>query len=301
MKMNTKHKVFTIVGAVIVIAVIAILAAMLVPTFGDSSKVGDSNGKEVELVMFMGQSNMAGRGVAADAIRVSKGHGYEFRAISDPTKLYPVIEPFGVNENNYDSDVAEVTKTGSMVSAFIEEYYTHRQVPIVAVSCSKGGTGLSFWAPNGNALNDAIARHDAAKNWLEANGYTIKNDFMVWCQGETDGGQGVSASDYSAGLKAIIEEMISKTSVKFCAVVRIGNARNNPDRHADIIKAQTELCRSYDNAVLVSTKLAGFGADKMKDDYHFLQSAYNEVGADAGKNTAIYINTGKEPLKNTVN
>ena len=49
--------------------------------------------KKVDLVMFMGQSNMAGRGVAAQSVVVAQGHGYEFRAISDPTKLYPVVEP----------------------------------------------------------------------------------------------------------------------------------------------------------------------------------------------------------------
>jgi len=47
--------------------------------------------------------------------------------------------------------------------------------------------------------------------------------------------------------------------------------------------------------VLVSAKLAGFGADRMKDDYHYYQDAYNEVGTDAGKNTAYYIKNGTEP------
>ena len=386
MKRNNKRKAFTIVELVIVIAVIAVLATVLVPTFsniiqnaqdskamqeaknaytnylienngtvteymvydadgrfvalhngaavgvyeskedalkameanGDATKLNetaqdsgmwiygevptaDNNGdnttdpdaKVVDLVMFMGQSNMAGRGVAAQAPTVSEGHGYEFRAVSDPTKLYLITEPFGVNENR--GVVSESSKTGSMVSAFVNAYYAARNVPVVAVSCSKGGTGTDFWAPDGDALNEAIARHNAAREWLEANGYTIANDFMVWCQGETDGGVGMSADTYSANLKAIIEEMVAEAGVEFCAVVRIGNANGNPARHAEIIKAQTELCKSYDKAVLVSAMLAGFGADRMKDDYHYYQGAYNEVGTDAGNNTAVYIKTGMEP------
>ena len=38
------------------------------------------------------------------------GHGYEFRAISDPAKLYDVREPFGVNENNAASGVNELVQ-----------------------------------------------------------------------------------------------------------------------------------------------------------------------------------------------
>ncbi|MFK3936206.1 sialate O-acetylesterase [Alkalihalobacillus sp. NPDC078783] len=96
---------------------------------------------KVDLVLFMGQSNIAGRGVAEDAPRVAEGHGFEFRAITDPTRLYPVTEPFGVNENK-DDGITEETKTGSLVSAFINEYYSITKVPIVAVSASKGGSSI---------------------------------------------------------------------------------------------------------------------------------------------------------------
>ena len=37
-----------------------------------------------------------------------------------PTRLYPIEEPFGVNENNSESGVNENKKTGSMVSAICE-------------------------------------------------------------------------------------------------------------------------------------------------------------------------------------
>ncbi len=248
----------------------------------------------VDLIMFMGQSNMAGRGTAADAPAVGEGYGYEFRAVSDPTKLYPITEPFGVSENR--GVVTEKSKTGSMVSAFVNAYYEERNVPVVAVSCSKGGTATDFWAPNGDALNEAIARHDAAKEWLEDNGYTIARDFMVWCQGESDANDGVTASAYASNLKAIIEEMATEAGTEFCAVVRIGNHRDLPNQYDKIMLAQTHLCKAYDKAVLVSTKLAAFAEEgKMKDEHHYIQEAYNIVGADAGANTAYYINEGKEP------
>lgn len=153
---------------------------------------GTGTSNVVDLFMMMGQSNMAGRGITSStypqtAPTVQAGHGYEFRAISDPTKLYQIVEPFGVNENNATSGVAETTKTGSMVSAFANEYYDKTGIPIVGVSCSKGGTSISWWQPTGLPLQDAITRFKKAETWLLSNGYTIRHRNMVWCQGKPTG------------------------------------------------------------------------------------------------------------------
>lgn len=56
--------------------------------------------QHVDLVLFMWQSNMAGRGSAVRATVCTNGHAYEFRAVSDPTRLYPVKEPFGSSEDD---------------------------------------------------------------------------------------------------------------------------------------------------------------------------------------------------------
>lgn len=49
--------------------------------------------KIIDLAVFMGQSNMAGRGNAKEAPVVKKGMGYEYRAITEPDKLVPMQEP----------------------------------------------------------------------------------------------------------------------------------------------------------------------------------------------------------------
>ena len=43
----------------------------------------------VDLIFFMGQSNMAGRGDAALAPAVTPGMGFEYRAVTDPAQLHP--------------------------------------------------------------------------------------------------------------------------------------------------------------------------------------------------------------------
>jgi hypothetical protein len=259
------------------------------------SSNGGNDPKTVDLIIFMGQSNMAGRGVAAQSPVVKVGTGYEFRAISDPNKLYNLVEPFGVNENISGGINEPGTKTGSMVSSFVIEYNSLTGRPVVAVSASKGGSSINEWQPNSAYLNDSISRYTSAKTWLLNNGYTIKHQFMVWCQGETDGDNHMTATDYTTKITAMIEAMVAQ-GIEKCYIVRIGNQRDNATLYDTIMQAQTDLCKTYKNAVLVSTKFASMAADGlMKDQFHYLQSGYNTTGADAGCNTAFHIMYKKEP------
>lgn len=118
----------------------------------------------VDLILFAGQSNMAGRGVTCDrwpapSPAVMEGAGWEFRAVSDPSRLHPLSDPFGVEENRPDGindRWGEVrAKTGSMVPAFVNAYYAGCGVPVVGVSASKGGSVIAQWQPGCALLDDA--------------------------------------------------------------------------------------------------------------------------------------------------
>nr|MCR5602177.1 hypothetical protein [Lachnospiraceae bacterium] len=123
----------------------------------------------VDLIMFMGQSNMSGTGGNAQyAPRVPGGYGYEFRAISDPTRLYPIEEPFGINENVPGAiEDLPIAKRGSMVSAFVNRYYELTGVPVVAVSASSGGRDTGFWMRD-EVEDDFAERQRRAQVWLES-------------------------------------------------------------------------------------------------------------------------------------
>ena len=157
--------------------------------------------RKFDLIMFMGQSNMAGRGIVSEkwpqpAVKCKTDVGYEFRAISDPTKLYYIEEPFGVNENNPDGINEPGMKTGSLVSAFVNAYCETSGVPVIAVSASKGGSKIESWQGNDDYLTDAIERFKRAWEYCEANDIAIRHRFMVWCQGESDGDAGTSPEEY---------------------------------------------------------------------------------------------------------
>ncbi|MBQ7327469.1 MAG: hypothetical protein IJX00_00695 [Clostridia bacterium] len=259
-------------------------------------KPADDNVEEqniVDLVIFMGQSNMAGRGVASQAPVVQEGHGYEFRAVSDPTQLYTIAEPFGVNENR--GVLSENIKTGSLVSAFAESYYTYSGgIPIVGVSAAQGGQSINFWQTGGAALTETINRFNAANTYLTDNGYTVRHKYMVWLQGEADGVQGMSVDTYKAKLVELLGEM-KEQGVEKAMIIRVGDRQSDEKLHDGIIKAQTDLCKEREDFVMISGKLAAVAAEDMKDNAHYKQETYNEVGADAGKNMAYHVNTGLEP------
>ena len=269
-----------------------------------SSRVADANpGKTVDLMLFAGQSNMAGRGVTSTqwpeaAPTIIPGAGYEFQAISNPRYLVPIAEPFGVNENSSAGINDGSAKTGSMVTAFANSYYTHNGgVPIVGVSASKGGSGIDEWQPGQPLYTDAVSRLNAAKAWLHAKGFVIRNLFLAWCQGEHEGAT-ASVDDDNSYITSF-ETMFTgfkSNGIQKCLLCRIGESNAAGEDYSIVIQKQTELAKTNADVVMATTVLAGFKArGLMKDDYHYYQAAYNEMGRYAGVNAAVYVCSGKEP------
>jgi len=239
---------------------------------------------------------MAGYGGdASQAPNVLEGQGYWFKSISDPTGLYLLTEPFGAGEENLESGLGNCQRNGSMVSAFANAYYAETEVPIVGVFAAQGNTAIEWWQPGGAPLNDAINRYMVAKNWLEENGYTVRHDFMVWCQGESDGWKNTSKEQYKASFAEIMDEM-KLAGIETCFMVRIGVQKNNLVQFDEIITAQNELCKEREDTVMVCTATAGFVDEGlMSDNVHYNQVGYNKAGNLAGINAAYYVNTGTEP------
>ncbi len=246
---------------------------------------------EVDLLLFMGQSNMAGRGSYAESTTVGEGHAYEFRAISDPTKLYPLRANFGLNENTAGGADDGSKKTGSLVPAFCESYFQVTGTPVVAVSCSQGGTRIDQWQMGGGKLEDAVARLNAAKQFLNASeDYRIRGIYMVWCQGESDARNHTTAERYLELTKAMYGVMQS-AGVEQCSLIGIGNYNGTEDPKDSFVyiqEAQKKLCAESADFLLVSTSFADL-RDRMKDDFHFYQDAYNLVGAEAGNAAGAWV------------
>ncbi|MCF0238099.1 MAG: hypothetical protein HUK24_05825 [Sphaerochaetaceae bacterium] len=253
-----------------------------------------------DVFMFMGQSNMAGRAKVSEkwpqvAPKVIPGAGYEFRAISDPSKLYVMEEPFGKYENRidgiYDVKNDELRKSGSLVTSFTNAYFSLTQVPVVGISASKGGSAISQWVPGSDFLKDSINRLEMCKAFLKKENIGIRHIFILWCQGESDGDRHTSKADYFAMFKNIMNEM-SKHGVEHCFLIRIGRC-NDPERldcYDDMILWQDELVSVCKGVSLVSRLFSTMRERSlMPDKFHYYQHAYNEVGEDAGKNAGAIV------------
>lgn len=264
-----------------------------------SERVDQENPEEiiVDLFLFMGQSNMAGRGIC-DAAHpetvptLVENAGYEYRAVSSPGVLHVLSEPFGRHENRRGGIDDGNMKTGSLATAFVNAYYERTGVPVVGVSASKGGSRISQWQPGGAYLSDAVSRLKAAVEFLNCNGYMIRHKFMLWCQGESDGDIARPALEYRQKFHNLLTE-IQSCGIEKCFMIRIGNYNGRRKRdYSEIMDAQEEIAREEENVLMVSRAFSQMKErGLMKDDFHYFQQAYNEVGREAGVNAAEYVNT----------
>ena len=250
--------------------------------------------EDVALILFIGQSNMAGRGTAEEAPVVGLGHGYEFVASFEGGIMKELKEPFGADANNTTSGVSETEKSGSLVSSFVESFYAETQMPVVAVSCSKGGTPIEFWDTDGAAYQDAVNRLEYARNFIEEDeSMNLAHTYVVWCQGETDAENNTSVDEYKDTMARIFDGF-STSGVEQTFVIGTGSYKGTVggiDTSMDSIReAQKEFCEDNETATYLSGMFEDMSEmNMMKDDWHYTQLAYNAVGEDAGKNLARYL------------
>ncbi len=242
----------------------------------------------VDLILFMGDINMAGRGDKTADITVPAGHAYEFRAISDPTKLYPMTADFGIAENLENGIDDGKNKSGSLVSSFCEEYYAQTGVPVVAVSASVGGVNIAGWENGKGILEDAIDRLESAKAFLSSSEtYSVRHIFMVWSHGETDAVENVTADVYRDGVRTVIRTM-KRRGVEKCFLIGCGSRIDAVAGVQTIREAQSMLCSEMSEIVPVSTAFSSLDDEMVAPD-HYTQTGYCKVGINAGSNAGRWV------------
>lgn len=250
-----------------------------------------------DLIMFMGQSNMAGRGEAGRAASCPQEAGWEFRPVTAPDRLFPIREPFGEGENRQGGIDDKAKKSGGLAGAFSAEYHRLTGRKVLGISASEGGTSTEQWLKR--LLPDALGRLSAAEAFAAGAGIEIERRLMLWCQGETDGDGNVSGRAYKERFQAIFEAMRGH-GIEACGLIQIGhfNQKACPDgmngvpagelerRYGVIRRTQEELCLEVPG-VFMTSSFAGLGHE-MKDAYHYFQPAYDQVGREAAARLAAY-------------
>lgn len=258
-------------------------------TSDDNGNVITQDGKPVvDVVFFMGQSNMSGAGGSTEGVpEVLDGHGYEFRAISDPTKLYKIEEPFGKNES-FIGGICDLpgAKKGSLVSCFANEYYRETGVPIVGVSASQGATTTDIWLSVGFQV-DLKQRYDRTITWLEDNGYYIRNKYAVWFQGESDAANHVNPDIYTTNMDNIIRPMFISGLTKVF-IVTPGRTLSIKNYFDGIVEQQLKMCKESGYYALGTNILSKTSAAYMVDEWHYNQQVLNLIGIETAKSVAYY-------------
>ncbi len=252
------------------------------------------NNMDVTVVLFSGQSNMAGRGENKRLAPVlEKNVAFEYRAVTDPGNLYYLEEPFGVNENRTDgiNDVYPngiPRKSGGMVSMVCKTYFENTGIPIVGVSASQSSTALAKFLPGTPIYNDTEERLSSCLEYLRENGYNIKHIYMVWCQGESDSNTDIEK--YEEGVKSIVEGFRTDFGLEMCFISLVGPSVNST--HGNVSYAQRDLSMNYPYCTVASGAAEYFLEQELLkgDGIHYKQQAYNIVGKQVGYVMAAYTN-----------
>lgn len=253
--------------------------------------------KEADLILFMGQSNMSGAGGnAAEAPKLIKGAGYEYRAITSPEELTILQEPFGENEHRegYLDDRELLQRKGSLVTSFVNAYYKQTKERVVAVSASRGSARVSSF--NNYLLEDVIDRLENAKRVMTEQKVNIRHIYMVWFQGETDAYLNVSEESYRGEMQKMLFTL-QPYGVETCFVIQIGNGIYEGEAFdsARMQEIQKKLCETDENFVLVSELGKTLSEPPyMEDGIHFTQQALNLLGEDAGTHAGSYVKSMTE-------
>lgn len=125
------------------------------------------------------------------------------------------------------------------------------------------------------------------KNHIE-----IRHKYVLWCQGETDGDR---ATDIEAYGKLFINmfSQLQGAGIEKCFMITIGEYNGElgyENNYVNIRNKQLDIAKSMENIVLVCDEFHKMKArGLMKDDFHYYQEAYNEVGTIAGKTAGAFV------------
>lgn len=265
----------------------------VVPVDEDDAKEQE---RKTDLIFFMGQSNMSGKGGDASlAPNVSEEAGVEFRAYSDPTMLYPISEPFGKKEDNPDGlhEKDDDDKSGSLASSFINKYYELTGNKVIAVSISKGGLAMDLWL-NGQFNPDIKQRIEKTKEYLAGQGIVPGHTYVLWLQGESDTSREVPAQEYMGYFNEFFDGLF-ELGIEEVFIISPGMS-SYESQYTGIIDAQKDICRSDSRFCLATTVIKGLKDECFADSYHLNQHALNLTGIESAKAVAYYTNTGRKPV-----
>ena len=272
--------------------------------------------EKVDVLWFMGQSNMQGQSGSLPTDNTPVQNAYEYRFFGD--SLQPLQHPVGefiLKNGNEGWDVpidcvadqirewqinhalgASCTKGINLVPKFCQSYIELTGKKVVAVHTAKGATGVNDWLPDNIVYLTAWKKMQKAVECIKKQ-FEIDKIYIAWLQGESDAIGGMSTSDYMEKLTQLKDNAKKDFGVEKFGIIKVGQFTTT-NRDQAIFEAQ-ETLPLVDKDFLMLTRIT---EDLIPDPTYinpYARGHYNglgqeKIGVHAGVNLALILQ-GKEP------
>lgn len=241
----------------------------------------------VDLFITAGQSNSEGRGTASESPSVADGtawllSGGAFTKLADPVGG---------------------ASTGSAWPSFANKWKELTGRSSVWVEQATGGSALipaagpTNWSQTGTLYPACVSAANAAVSTINANpAFALGNVYICWAQGEQEGlnynGTTISASVYQAAQTELFNGFKSGIpSLSKIFVSALGRLTNGTyeQQHTLIRDAQAASISSIPHAHIVFSGAVNFVPANMKDNVHYNQTGYNEMGVGMAQGAASVV------------
>ena len=241
------------------------LAAMLLVTLAACTRAGTAPAPTTsyDVVLLVGQSNMAGRGVVAPEDRVPVPHVW----MLDKTGAWvPAVEPM-----HFDKPIAGVGPGRSFGIELARR--THHDVGLVPAAV--GGSSITSWVPAGYDSATRTHPYDDALRRARVAMERGKLVAILWHQGESDAHVGL-ATAYSQRLHELIDRFRSELGAPEVPVLigQLGQFHPWTTYDSTVDAAHREVARTVPRVAFVSSN----GLRHKGDSLHFDAASARELG-----------------------
>lgn len=237
-----------------------------------------------KLFLVAGQSNCVGMGDASLSVVCDTSWAFEYKASHN--SLAPLKDPVGENYFSFQQ-----ASTGSAWPSFAYNYHRLTSDTIVLVPAARGGSSCNkkaeipndgTWDTSGKILlfPDAVTKTKMAE---QKTGLSLSG--IIWIQGERDANAINSRQLTEDEFKKSMEDLISRFRDKLGAsvpfyIVQTGVYVHHPVEGFNTVrKVQQWLADNMPQVFIAYGDANKFpGQDWMKDEIHYKQAAYNEIG-----------------------
>jgi hypothetical protein len=187
-------------------------------SIGESHQgIVDPNDVGFDIILLLGQSNMAGRGVIDANVDVSNSRVFQYGGDSTTAATYQKIALAQEPLSHAEAIGSAGTGVGPGLPfgrAYAAAQPSNRM--ILLVPCAMGSTGLvgGAWAPNAgaNLSTQSVSQAQGALAAAQAIYPSSRIVGGLWAQGEADEGAGVSQATYASTLKSLFSYFRSALS-----------------------------------------------------------------------------------------